>query len=176
MRSYADAASDVPWATGGVQLAREAVFPALAVALIVEYSDIRIPLGLPGHRGLVWLTSLVAVALVARWRETVVAVGAASTVSTLMLHGVGDAWASTRDLSAAILLYAVATLPWVRPRRWLIVPAAAPIHLVALLGRGQLSAVVSTGVVEKVMCHLGFGLIAGLLGWTIAFGVGGRRE
>ncbi|PQM44047.1 hypothetical protein C1Y40_05793 [Mycobacterium talmoniae] len=42
--------------------AREVVFPVLAVVVIVAYADLRIPMGLPGHRGLIWLTLLVAFA------------------------------------------------------------------------------------------------------------------
>lgn len=149
---------------------RHALFPVLAVAAIVASSDIRMPLGLPGHRGLVWLTLLVAVAAATPRRVTVVAVGGASTIATSAIHllpGAGTAAGSSRYLAAAILLYAVAATPMVRRWRWLIVPAAAPIHLVAvadsiavLLGRA--------GTAEKVWYHLGFGLTAGVLGWVIA--------
>ncbi len=151
----------------------------LAVGVIVAYADIRIPMGLPGHRGLVWLTLLVAVVLVTHRRATVVAVGAAATIATLAIRiptgAAAAAAGSMRYLAAAILLYAVAAAPMVRRRRWLIVLAAAPIHLVALadsvavlLGRGYLFTLVSNGMVEKVLFHLGFGLAAGLLGWAIA--------
>jgi hypothetical protein len=184
MRLYAGAgsASRVPSTVtqpgDGMLLAREVAFPVLAVAVIVAYADIRIPLGLPGHRGVVWLTLLVAVALVTHRRETVIAVGAASTIATLTLHAVASPWGNARYLAAAVLLYATATVPAVRRRRWLIVLAAAPIHLVALAGpvgalvaRGYLSALVSTGMVEKAVFHLGFGLVAGLLAWAVAFGM-----
>lgn len=149
-------------------LARELVLPAVAMVAIAVSSDIRMPLGLPGHRGLVWLTLLVAVALVTRRRETVVAVGVGSTLTTLMLHtgpgpgGVG----SLRYLAAAVLLYALASAPMARTRPWLLVIAAAPIHLVALAGT-----LVHAGMAEKALFHLGFGLVAGLLGWAIAVGI-----
>ncbi len=163
---------------------REVVFPLLAIVAIVAYADIHIPMGLPGHRGLVWLTLLVAVVLVTHRPATVVAVGAASTVATLAINvpiGAAAAAGSMRYLTAAVLLYAVAATPMVRRRRWLIVLAAAPIHLVALadsvavlLGRGNLP--VFAGMAEKALFHLGFGLAAGILGWAIASALTGPRR
>ncbi|OBK97186.1 hypothetical protein A5645_01300 [Mycobacterium asiaticum] len=135
------------------------LFPLLAVVVIAGYADIRIPMGLPGHRGLIWLTMLVAVVLTTRRRSTVLAVGVAATLAAVSLH---PPMGGTRYLAAAVLLYAVAG---VAPRRqWLVVLAAAPIHLVALAG----SMLVLPGLAEKVLCHLGFGLAAGALGWVMA--------
>jgi hypothetical protein len=152
-------------------LARESVFPAIAVAAIVCYSDIRIPIGLPGHRGLIWLTLLVAVALVTRRRETVIAVGAAATAATLLLHG--EPWASAGYLAAAMLLYAVTSVRVACRRPWVVAFAAAPIHLVALARPiDALPSVFSTGMGEKALWHLVFGLMAGLLGWGVALGAG----
>lgn len=163
------------WAAAGLSdrvlttdMLRDVALPVLAVAAIVAYADVRTPLGLPGHRGLVWLTMLVAVALATRRRETVIAVGAAATTATLALHVTAGPWGGARYLAAAVLLYVVAVMPVARRRPWLVVLAAAPIHLVALAG-----SVVSA---ERAVFHLVFGLIAGLLGWAIAFGMGRRRE
>ncbi|WP_424381786.1 hypothetical protein [Mycobacterium sp.] len=142
----------------------EVGLPVLAALLIVASADIRIPIGMPGHRGLVWLTLLVTVVLVTRSRETVVAVGATSTVATALLHTAPGMWASARYVAAAVLLYAAAVLPVVGRRRWLIALAAAPIHLVALIGS-------VVGLPEKALLHLGFGLVAGLLGWAMASGI-----
>jgi hypothetical protein len=162
----------------GVLFTREVAFPVLAAVLIIGYSDIRIPLGLPGHRGLVWLTLLVAVSLVTRRRETVIVVGAVSTMATMALHLAAGPWGSARYLAAAAILYAVAALPVVARRRWLLAVAAAPIHLVALagsaaalLGGGYLFTSASVGLAEKAVFHLGFGLAAGLLGWAVALGM-----
>lgn len=143
---------------------REVGFPVLAVAVIVLSADIRMPIGLPGHRGVVWLTMLVAVALATRTRETVIAVGAASTTVTLLLHP--HPWDSARYLLAALLLYAVGATGLVRARPWLLALAAAPIHLVALAG--PVGLLTATGFGMKVACHLGFGLAAGLLGTLTA--------
>ena len=160
---------------GWTNLARELVFPLLTVVAIVGYADVRIPVGLSGHRGLIWLTLLVAVVLTTRRRATVLAVGAAATIATYATHISTVAPGSDRYLAAAILLYVVTAAPVARRRHWLVALAAAPIHLVALadmsvglLGRGHLSAIVSTGITEKALSHLAFGLAAGLFGWAIA--------
>lgn len=162
----------------GLLLFRELALPALAVALIAIYSDIRIPLGLPGHRGLVWLTLLVMVALATPRRETVVAVGAVATLATFAAQTPAGPWASGRYVAAAVLLYAVAAVPVVPRRRWLLAVAAAPIHLVALGGsiaalitHGQLLAFASAGMTERVVFHLAFGLTAGMLGLALASGL-----
>ncbi|MGC2652190.1 MAG: hypothetical protein WA317_01010 [Mycobacterium sp.] len=154
---------------------RDVLFPGLAIAAIVISADVRVPMGLPGHRGLIWLTLLVTTVLITRRRETVVVVGAASMLATLGLHISPDAWGSGRYLAAAILLYAVAAAPVAVRRRWVVALAAAPIHLVALAGalatwlsHGYLPVLASVGMAEKTLCHLLFGLLAGLLGWTVA--------
>lgn len=164
----------------GSTAVREAVFPLLAVATIVASTDLRIPLGLPGHRGLVWLTLLVAVALVTVRRETVLAVGAGATVATLPMHGWSDPLWSSRYVAAAALLYAAAALPVVRVRRWLLSVAAAPIHLVALassmFGLHASGHWVSSGLLEKAGWHVIFGFLAGLLAWVVALCVGYTRR
>lgn len=158
----------------------------LAVGVIVAYADVRIPMGLPGHRGLVWLSLLVAVVLATHRRATVIAVGAASTVAAGAIHfpsGVAAAaGGSVRYVAAAILLYAVAATPVAQTRRWLVVLAAAPIHLVALvdsrmLGGGYLSTLATPGMAEKMLFHLVFGIAAGLVGWAMASALtGSHRE
>ncbi|MGV0904482.1 hypothetical protein [Mycobacterium novum] len=165
----------MPWAARNatsLALAREAVFPAAAAAVITISADVRMPLALPGHRGLVWLTLLVAVALTTRRPPTVLAVGAASTAATLLLQSGPGPWASIRYLGAAVLLYLLIASPAVRARRWLVALAAAPVHLVALvvpltrwLIVGHSFGMVAIG--EKALFHLGFGLAAGMLGWAI---------
>lgn len=162
--------------TAGSTAVREAAFPLVAVAAIVASTDIRMPLGLPGHRGLIWLTLLVAVALVTARRETVLAVGAASSIAVLPIHGLSDPLWSSRYGAAAALLFTVGSVPVVRSHRWLLVLAAAPIHLVALassVASGHtMSAWVSNGMLERAAWHLIFGFVAGVLAWVVALGVG----
>jgi hypothetical protein len=153
-------------------LARDLALPLVAVAAIAATADLRIPVGLPGHRGLVWLTLLVAVALSARRPGTVTAVGAASTVLGIALGStVGD----PRYLAAAMLLDAALVIPAVRRHPALLVIAASPIHLVALVGPlvgavgGSAPLIgLGSGMGTRVVFHLAFGLAAGLLGWAIA--------
>lgn len=162
--------------TAGFTAVREVAFPLVAVAVIVTSTDIRIPLGLPGHRGLIWLTLLVAVALVTARRETVLAVGAASSIAALPIHGWSDPLWSSRYVAAAALLFAVGFVPVVRLHRWLLALAAAPIHLVALASSASsehtISAWVSSGMLERAGWHVTFGFVAGLLAWAVALGVG----
>ncbi|MEB3032335.1 hypothetical protein [[Mycobacterium] nativiensis] len=166
----------LPWAarnSTGLALAREVVFPAAAAAVIAISADVRMPLGLPGHRGLVWLTLLVAVALTARRPQTVLAVGAASTAATVLMQSGPGPWASARYLGAAALLYLLTTSPAVRSRRWLVALAAAPIHLVALVIPIATALIGSyhfamVGIGDKALFHLGFGLVAGMLGLATA--------
>lgn len=165
--------------TTGLLAVREVAFPLLAVATIVASTDIRIPLGLPGHRGLIWLTMLVAVALVTARRAAVLAVGAVSSIATLPMHGMSDPLWSSRYVAAAALLYAVGSLSAVRARRWLLAVAAAPIHLVALASSvfswhtaAAVSAWASNGMLARAGWHLIFGLVAGLLAWVAALCLG----
>jgi hypothetical protein len=163
--------------SGGWGFAREVALPALAVVAIVAHADTRIPMGLPGHRGLVWLSLLVAVVLTAHRRATVIMVGAASTAATIAMHlpsgAAAAAAGSVRYVAAAILLYGVAVAPLALTRRWLVVLAAGPIHLVALvdsrfLAGGYRSALATPGMAEKVWFHLAFGVAAGLIGLAMA--------
>ena len=154
---------------------REIGVAGLAVAAVVASADIRIPAGLPGHRGAIWLAPLVAIALLARRPESVIAVGAASTATAQILQVAPGVGQSARYLAAAVLLYAASFVPVLGRRAWFIALAAAPIHLVALLGpassglhRGLLGFRLMTGSTEKVLYHLAFGLVAGLIGWSVA--------
>ncbi|MCH6169649.1 hypothetical protein [Pseudonocardia alaniniphila] len=156
--------------------ARDLALPLVAVAGIVAVTDLRIPVGLPGHRGLIWLTLLVAVALSVRRPGVVTAVGAASTVLTFAL---GSAVGDPRYLAAAILLDATLAVPIVRRHPVLLGLAASPIHLVALVapllgavGAGGALVGLGSGLATKAGFHLAFGLVAGLLGWTVAAALG----
>ena len=157
-------------------LAHDVSVAVVAVTAIVASAEIRVPVGLPGHRGIIWLASLVATALATRYRESVIAVGGASTVLAQVLHITPGVGPSARYLAAAVLLYAASFVPVIGRRGWFIALAAAPIHLVALVSptvagphRGLL--VSTNGLSDKVLFHLAFGLVAGLIGWVVASSV-----
>jgi hypothetical protein len=156
-------------------LAHDVGLAVVAVTVTVASAEIRIPIGLPGHRGIIWLASLVATALVTRHRESVIAVGGASTLLAQVLHIAPGVGPSARYLAAAVLLYAASFVPVIGRRGWFIALAAAPIHLVALftptvagLHRGHLVSPLTNGLSDKVLFHLAFGLVAGLIGWGVA--------
>jgi hypothetical protein len=158
-----------------LSLGREVGLGVVAVTVIVASAEIRIPIGLPGHRGLIWLASLVATVLMTRHRESVIAVGGASTVLAQVLHVAPGVGPSARYLAAAVLLYAMSFVPAIGRRGWFIALAAAPIHLVALLNlsvaglhRGLLVSPLTNGPSDKVLFHVAFGLVAGLIGWAVA--------
>ncbi|MFC5993452.1 hypothetical protein ACFQE5_04385 [Pseudonocardia hispaniensis] len=151
-------------------LAREFALPLAALLAIVATADLRIPIGLPGHRGLLWLTLLVAVALTARRTGTLSAVGVGSSALALAL-GTAAAPGALRYVAAAILLEAVAAAPLARRRPWVVALAAAPIHLVALVvPMGAGFGLATMGSLPRLLGHLGFGLVAGMLGWAFAAG------
>jgi hypothetical protein len=144
---------------------RTLALPVIATAAVLAEADTRIPINLPGHRGLLWLSVLVAVALLARPRGTATAVGAASSLLAVTM-GV-DPVTALRYAAAAALLDAVLAIPLVRRHPILLAPAAAPIHLVALTTQ-VLHGVALPQLGGLALAHLGFGLAAGLLGWTLA--------
>jgi hypothetical protein len=153
-----------------------AVLCAVATAGIVLQQEVRTPLHLPGHRGLLWLGLLVAVRLAAGRAGPALAVGAASAGLTagLALSPDGPLGALPYLLGGAALDGA-GLLPGVRGRAWALAILAAPIHLVALLipvSRSLLvgvdAAALAQGLTTVALLHLAFGLGAGLLGWALA--------
>ena len=156
-------------------LSHEVGVTVVAVSVIVASTEIRTPIGLPGHRGLIWLASLVAAALITRRRESVLVVGGASTMLTQVLHIAPGVGSSGRYLAAAVLLYAASFVPVIGRRGWFIALVAAPIHLVALfsptvagLHHGHLVSPLTNDLSDKALFHVAFGLVAGLIGWGLA--------
>ena len=152
------------------------VLCVLATAGIVLQQELRTPLQLPGHRGLLWLGLLVAVRLVAARPGPALAVGmaAAGLTAGLGLSPDGPAGALPYLLAAGVL-DATALVSWIRSRAWRIVLAAAPLHLVALLVPISRSLLVGVGPVAVAqdlttvaLWHLCFGAGAGILGLALA--------
>jgi hypothetical protein len=149
---------------------------ALATAGIIFQQELRAPLHLPGHRGLVWLSLLVAVRLVTKRPGPTAAVGGASAALAAGLGLAPDGPLSALTyLGAAVALDAVALLPGVRGHAWALAAAAAPVHLVALatpiarsLGVGVDASALAQGLGYVVLMHLVFGAGAGLFGWGLA--------
>jgi len=153
-----------------------AILCALATAGIVLQQNLRTPLHVPGHRGLLWLSLLVAVRLVAGRAGPTLATG---VLSGGLVAGLGLApdgpLGAVPYVAAAAALDATALLPWTRERSWPVVAAAAPIHLVALLvpvSRSLLVGVgpvaLANGLAPVALLHLCFGAGAGLAGLGLA--------
>lgn len=153
--------------------------PAVAVVAtvgIVAQADLRLALHAPGWRGLIWLGLLVTVAFVARRPGTTTAVAVAASATALLLGLVPQGPLGVVPyVAAAAAIEAVAALGVVRRHPLVLVLAAAPIHLVALvvpLGRsvavGVTPAVAISGMAAVVVSHLAFGLAAGVVAWVIA--------
>jgi hypothetical protein len=153
-----------------------ALLCVLAAAGIVVQQELRTPLHVPGHRGLLWLGLLVAVRLAARrpGPTLAVAVSSAALIAGLRLAPEGPL-APLPYVLAAALLDATALVPWLVRRPWIVAGLAAPIHLVALVvpaWRSLLVGVAPTalaqGMTSVAVLHLCFGAGAGLLGWGLA--------
>lgn len=149
----------------------------VAAAVVVLAADVRIPLQLPGHRGLLWLTALVAAALTTRrpGPTTAAAVLAAGVVAVTGTGNAGPLGVVPYVL-AALALDALLAVGVFRRFPLLLPLLAAPIHLVALVVPVLRSARVGVGpagslpgLAPAALSHLVFGLAAGLLGAGIAY-------
>jgi hypothetical protein len=149
---------------------RGALLCGVTVVAVVVQTQLRIPIGVPGHRGLVWLTLLVAVLLFTGSPPATAAVGLTSA-GLITALGLGPQ-AAVPPAAAAIILATVASAQWVRRRPWAIALLAAPVHLVALivpLHRGLMVGVTTHPEMESMITlYLLFGLAAGLGGWGLA--------
>ena len=164
-------------------VAPTAVLVAAAAAAVVVAADVRIPLHLPGHRGLLWLTALVAAALIARRPGPATAAGvlAGGTVAVVGI-GNGGALGAVPYVLAALLLDGALAAGVIRRRPVLLVVLAAPIHLVALVVPIARSARVGVGLSGSLpglapvaLSHLAFGLAAGVIGGGVAYAVRAAR-
>lgn len=151
------------------------VVAALAVVAITVQADLRTPLQLPGHRGVLWLGLLVATALLARRAGLAAVTG---LVSAGLVLGLGLSPAGVLGVLpyvlAAVALDVLLQVGAVRSRPWLLALLAGPVHLLALvvpLARGVRVGVAPSaalpGMSTVALSHLVFGLAAGLVGWAL---------
>ena len=146
----------------------------LAVVAIVLAAEVRTPMQLPGHRALIWLSALVATALLVRHRGTTTAVGVVAA-GTLAFTGLGNGvLGAVPYLLVAVALEAVLLIGAVRTHPILLALLAMPIHLLALVVPLTRSARVGVtpldalpGMGSVIVWHLVFGLAAGLIGWGV---------
>ena len=149
---------------------RGALLCGVTVLAILIQAQLHSPIGIPGHRGLVWLTLLVAVLLFTSSPPATAAVGLTSA-GLLAALGFGPQ-AAIPPAAAAVLLATIASAEWVRHRPWVIAVLAAPVHLVALampLHRMLTAgAAMHPAMSSVITLYLVFGLAAGLAGWMLA--------
>ena len=160
------------------RLALTGAVAAAAVTVIVWQQLGHTPWGLPGHRGVFWLSALIA----SRWiiDRPGAAVGIAATSSSLILVFDPAAGAQVVPyLVAALLVDRAAATQAIRRHPWLLLPLAPLIQLVGVLspflhnlGISPLGTVLS-GMWFYTQGHLLWGTAAGISG--LAVGISGRK-
>ncbi|MBW0102561.1 hypothetical protein [Pseudonocardia sp. KRD291] len=170
-----------PWrlraahAVDGVGM-RAVLLGLVTVVAIAVQAELRLPTGVPGHRGVLWLGLLVATALTARRAGVTTAVGLASA-GVLLGTGIGPngVLGVAPYVLAAAAVDAVLLAGVVRRHPVLLAVLAAPIHLVALvvpltrsLRVGVTLPAMLPGMTTVIALHVLFGLGAGLAGWGLS--------
>jgi hypothetical protein len=155
------------------------VIVALAVVGVVLQQLVHTPWGLPGHRGLFWLSTLIA----ARWAidrpGTALGIATASSAGILVLDPTMGVHVAPY-LIAGFLVDLAASVKFVRRHPWTMIPLAPIILLVNLvnpflhnLALSSLTATIS-GMGFYIQGHLLWGIAAGIVG--MGAGVFGRSR
>lgn len=168
----------VPPAAGSTRLATPAltwstlVLCTLATTGIIVQQELHLPLHIPGYRGLIWMTLLVAVRLVAgRAGPAVVAGVTGGAVSAFLGWSPHGILGALPYVIAAAALDATAFVPLVRTARWIVAALTAPIYLVAMIPVSPLVSVgnpAQQGFTSTVLAFLCLGAAAGLLGLVLS--------
>jgi hypothetical protein len=152
---------------------------SLAVVGVVLQQLVHTPWGLPGHRGLFWLGTLIA----ARWAidrpGTALGIATASSAGILVLDPTMGVHVAPY-LIAGFLVDLAASVKFVRRYPWTMIPLAPIILLVNLvnpflhnLALSSLTATIS-GMGFYIQGHLLWGIAAGIVG--MGAGVFGRSR
>jgi hypothetical protein len=155
------------------------VIVSLAVVGVVLQQLVHTPWGLPGHRGLFWLGTLIA----ARWAidrpGTALGIATASSAGILVLDPTMGVHVAPY-LIAGFLVDLAASVKFVRRHPWTMIPLAPIILLVNLvnpflhnLALSSLTATIS-GMGFYIQGHLLWGIAAGIVG--MGAGVFGRSR
>lgn len=154
-----------------------AVIVALAVAGIIWQQLVHTPWGLPGHRGIFWLSALIAVRWAIDRPGTALGIAAASSAGIILIDPTMGVHV-TSLLIAGFLVDLAAKSPAIRRHPWIMLPLAPLILLVNLmnpfvhnLAQSSLPTVLS-GMWFYVQGHLEWGVAAGIVGMGV--GVFGR--
>jgi hypothetical protein len=146
-----------------------AVIVSLTVAGIIWQQLVHTPWGLPGHRGIFWLSALIAVRWAIDRPGTALGVAAASSAGIILVDPTMGVHVATY-LIAGFLVDLVAKTPFIRRHPWTMLPLAPLILLVNLmnplmhnLAQSSLPTVLS-GMWFYVQGHLEWGIAAGIVG------------
>lgn len=151
---------------------------AAAVAVIVWQQLGHTPWGLPGHRGIFWLSALIASRWIIDRPSTAIRIAAASSCLILVIAPATGGQVVPYLLAALLVDWAAAAQA-IRRHPWLLLPLAPLIHLVGVLsplahslGISPLGTVLP-GMWFYIQGHLLWGAAAGVTG--LAVGVPGRK-
>ena len=175
--SQKKALSDIP-ISGRLGRLEAAALLAVGASAIVLHTVWRLPLKLPGHQGVVWMTMLMAARSSSRYRWAGVIVGAGATTTAAFLPGLAahEPLAPATFLPAAIavdLMFYSAVPRW-RRRFWFLGLVGAmghatkPLLRAVLSGAGWAYAPLILGLAYPLIMHLLFGFIGGVLGGVLA--------
>jgi hypothetical protein len=146
-----------------------AVIVSLAVAGIIWQQIVHTPWGLPGHRGIFWLSALIAVRWAIDRPGTALGIAAASSAGIILIDPTMGVHV-TSLLIAGFLVDLAAKTPFIRRHPWTMLPLAPLILLVNLinpfvhnLALASLPTVLS-GMWFYVQGHLEWGVAAGIVG------------
>lgn len=145
------------------------VIVSLAVAGIIFQQLVHTPWGLPGHRAVFWLSTLIA----ARWAidrpGTALGIATASSAGVLLFDPTMGLYV-VPYLIAGFLVDLAASVPFIHRHPWIMIPLAPLMVLVNLinpfvhnLATASLTTVIS-GMWFYVQGHLLWGLAAGVVG------------
>jgi hypothetical protein len=148
------------------------VIVSLAVAGIIWQQLVHTPWGLPGHRGVFWLSTLIAVRWAIDRPRTALGIAAASSAGIILIDPTMGVHVAT-SLIAGFLVDLTAKATVVRRHPWTMIALAALILLVNLmnpfvhnLAQSSLPTVIS-GMWFYVQGHLEWGIAAGIVGMGV---------
>lgn len=161
-----------------IRLSVTGAVAAAAVAVIVWQQMAHTPWGLPGHRGVFWLSALIASRWIIDRPGTAIRIAATSSSLILILNPATGVQV-VPYLVAALLVDLAAAAPVIRRHPWLLLPLAPLIHVVGVLSplvhNLALSSLgtVLTGMWFYIQGHLLWGAAAGVAG--LGLGIPGRK-
>lgn len=161
-----------------IHLSAAGAVAAAAVAVIVWQQMGHTPWGLPGHRGVFWLSALIASRWIIDRPGTAIRISALSS-SLILVMSPATGGQVVPYLVAALLVDLAAATRVIRRHPWLLLPLAPLIHLVGVLSPlvhnlaiSPLAAVLP-GMWFYVQGHLLWGAAAGVVG--LGVGIPGRK-